>query len=180
MLPGRPGVQRAAPRWSDFGIRRAASQRYRIPKLLTGGLSPSMIEPRHPGAAGSRPRTGGCWSPPRPSSASACLLVTAPECCGPEAGRVTEPTERRHPVALTYTLHALDVMERRGIRLAWVERTVAAPAQRTRDPYDEAVERFYSRVSERGGRVLRVAVNTESDLWRVVTAFFDRSMRGGL
>ena len=82
-------------------------------------------------------------------------------------------------MVLTYTLHALDVMERRGIRLEWVERAVAAPEQRTRDPYDGAVERFFSRVPERGGRVLRVAVNTESDLWRVVTVFFDRSMRGG-
>ena len=82
-------------------------------------------------------------------------------------------------MVLTYTSHALDVMERRGIHLEWVERTVAAPAQRTRDPYDGAVERFFSRIPEYGGRVLRVAVNTQADPWRVVSAFFDRSMRGG-
>lgn len=92
---------------------------------------------------------------------------------------MAEPPERLNPMVLIYTLHALHVMERRGIRLAWVEQAVAAPMQRTRDPYDEAVERFYSRVPERGGRVLRVAVNTQSDPWRVVTAFFDRSMGGG-
>lgn len=71
---------------------------------------------------------------------------------------------------------SLDIMERRGIRLAWVERTVAAPMQRMRDPYDATVERFFSRIPEYGGRVLRVAVNTQTDPWRVVTAFFDRSM----
>lgn len=91
---------------------------------------------------------------------------------------MAEPPDRRRMV-LTYTLHALDVMERRGIRLERVERVEAAPEHRTRDPYDGAVERFFARVPERGGRVLRVAVNTESDLWRVVTAFFDRSMGGG-
>ena len=92
---------------------------------------------------------------------------------------MAEPPDRRHPMVLTYTLHALDVMERRGIRLEWVERVVAAPEQRTRDPYDGAVERFFARIPEYDGRVLRVAVNTESDIWRVVTAFFDRSMGGG-
>ncbi len=81
---------------------------------------------------------------------------------------------------LTYTSHALDVMEQRGIRPEWVERAVAVPERQTRDPYDGAVERFFSRVPESGGRVLRVAVNTESDPWRVVSTFFDRSMRGGL
>ena len=88
-----------------------------------------------------------------------------------------EPVE---PMQLTYTLHARQVMEERGILSEWVERAVAAPERRTRDPYDEAVERFYIRVPERDGRVLRVAVNTDSDRWRVVSTFFDRAMRGDL
>ena len=88
--------------------------------------------------------------------------------------------DRHGWMRLTYTWHALDVMERRGIRLEWVERTVAAPELRIRDPYDEAVERFICRIAESDGKVLRVVVNTESDPWRVVSAFFDRSKRGGL
>ena len=83
------------------------------------------------------------------------------------------------PPRLTYTSHALDVMERRGIRPEWVERAVAAPERRIRDPYDGTVERFFCRVSENGGRVLRVAVNTDTDPWRVVSTFFDRAMGGG-
>ena len=69
-------------------------------------------------------------------------------------------------------------MAERGIPQAWVERAIAASDRRARDPYDEAVERFYLRIQERGGRVLRVAVNTEAEPWRVVSAFFDRSARG--
>ena len=81
---------------------------------------------------------------------------------------------------LTYTLHARHVMEEREISSEWVERAVSAPERRTRDPHDEAVERFYVRVPERGGRVLRVVVNTDAHPWRVVSAFFDRSMKGEL
>jgi hypothetical protein len=71
-------------------------------------------------------------------------------------------------------------MERRGIRTEWVERTVTAPERRVRDPYDWGLERFFCRITESDGKVLRVVVNTESDPWRVVTAYFDRSMRGVL
>jgi len=81
---------------------------------------------------------------------------------------------------LTYTVHALDVIERRRLRLEWVERTVAAPEQRIRDSRDEALERFFRRIPESDGRVLRVVVNARSDPWRVVSAFFDQSMRGRL
>ena len=43
---------------------------------------------------------------------------------------------------LAYTLHARHVMQERGISSERVERAVAAPEQRTREPNDEAVERF--------------------------------------
>ena len=92
----------------------------------------------------------------------------------------SQSTNGSRPRRLEYTPHALDVMERRGIRPEWVERAVARPQLRIRDPYDGTVDRFFRRVPERGGRVLRVAVNIESEPWRVVTTFFDRSMRGGI
>ncbi len=79
---------------------------------------------------------------------------------------------------LTYTEHARVIMAERAIVAAWVERVVTAPGFRTPDPNDPEVERFYGRVPERGGRVLRVAVNTRAKPWRVVTVFFDRKMRG--
>ena len=59
-------------------------------------------------------------------------------------------------------------MAEHGIPQERVERAVAAPDWRAQDPCDEAVERFF----------LRVAVNTDAEPWRAVSAFFDRSDRG--
>ena len=46
------------------------------------------------------------------------------------------------------------------------------------DPNDPEVERFFRHIPEYDNRVLSVVVNTNVAPWRVVTVFFDRSMRG--
>ena len=84
------------------------------------------------------------------------------------------------PLTLEYTKHAVHAMDERMIPREWVESAVAEPALRTSDPNDPEVERFFRRIPERDGRVLRVAVNTRVAPWRVVSVFFDRSMRGEL
>ena len=66
------------------------------------------------------------------------------------------------------------------IPVEWVESTVVEPALLTPDPNDPKVERFFRRIPEHGGRILRVAVNTRVAPWRVVSVFFDRSKRGQL
>ena len=81
---------------------------------------------------------------------------------------------------LNYTRHAVHAMEQRMIAIEWVESTVEEPDLRTADLNDPEVERFFRRIPERDGRVLRVAVNTHVAPWRVVSVFFDRSMRGTL
>ena len=81
---------------------------------------------------------------------------------------------------LEFTKHAVHVLDERKIPVEWVEQVMAEPALRTPDPNDPEVERFFGRVPERGGRVLRVVVNTRVAPWRVVSVFFDRSMRGEL
>ena len=81
---------------------------------------------------------------------------------------------------MDYTKHAVHAMEERMIPMRWVESTIEEPALRTLDPNDPEVERFFRRIPERGDRVLRVAVNTRVAPWRVVSVFFDRSMRGEL
>ncbi|MCY4632049.1 MAG: DUF4258 domain-containing protein [bacterium] len=78
------------------------------------------------------------------------------------------------------TAHARHTMAERGVSVAWVQRTVEAPALPNRDPYDEEVEGSYLPIAERGNRVLRVALNVTSDPWRAVTVFFDRATRGEL
>ena len=79
---------------------------------------------------------------------------------------------------LEYTKHALHGMAEHSISIEWVEFVVGEPELRMSDPNDSEVERFYRRIPEHGNRVLRVAVNTNVAPWRVVTVFFDRSMRG--
>lgn len=64
--------------------------------------------------------------------------------------------------------------------MEWVERVVNNPALRTLDPDDAAVERFFGVIPEHGDRILRVAINTQTLPWRVVSVFFDRGMRGVL
>ena len=84
------------------------------------------------------------------------------------------------PLALEYTRHAAHAMEERMIPKDWVEIVVTEPALRSSDPNDPEVERFFRRIPEHGDRVLRVAVNTHVAPWRVVSVFFDRSMKGEL
>ena len=84
------------------------------------------------------------------------------------------------PLTLEYTRHAHRVMEERLILVDWVESAVSEPTLRTLDPIDSEVERFFRRIPAHGNRVLRVAVNTRVAPWRVVSVFFDRSMRGEL
>ena len=81
---------------------------------------------------------------------------------------------------LDYTRHAHDAMSERGIPVEWVERVVNNPTFRTLDPDDPEVERFYGVIPEHGSRTLRVAINTQTLPWRVVSVFFDRGMRGKL
>ena len=76
-----------------------------------------------------------------------------------------------------FTRHAAQVMAERAISAEWVERVLTAPAWRLPDPNDPTVERFFGRIAERDGRALRVVVNTSVAPWRVVSVFFDRSVR---
>lgn len=81
----------------------------------------------------------------------------------------------RKPLELTK--HAVQVMEERMIPQEWVEHTVANPELRLDNPNDPELESFFRRIPERGGRALRVVVNTRVARWRVVSVYFDRRMR---
>ncbi len=60
------------------------------------------------------------------------------------------------------------------------ERVLAAPSRRLPDLIDPALEHRLAVVPEHDNRVLRVIVNTQSNPVRVVTLYFDRTMRGKL
>ena len=81
---------------------------------------------------------------------------------------------------ISFSLHALDVLRERGIEKRWVEIVVAEPALLLADPEDTALVHVLACCPEREGRVLRVVYNREANPPRVVTAFFDRGMKGKL
>ena len=84
--------------------------------------------------------------------------------------------------AMNYELtqHARKVLEERGIAVDWMERTLAEPEEVSPDPGDVEIQRFFRAIPEFGGRVLRVAVNTTVEPWRVVSVFFDRNQKAKL
>jgi uncharacterized DUF497 family protein len=83
---------------------------------------------------------------------------------------------------MSYTLseYAKKVLAEREIQLEWLERTLREPTLRRPDPDDSSLERRYRAIPEFGGHVLRVVVNVAIQPVRVVSVFFDRSMRGKL
>ena len=84
------------------------------------------------------------------------------------------------PPLLSYTEHALNAMAEREVSLDLVRQAVAAPDLRAPNPNDPDSEFFFRRAKEQDDRVLRVVVNTNAAPWRVITVYFDRSMRGRL
>ena len=78
------------------------------------------------------------------------------------------------------TKHAQKALEERGIQIEWLERTLSAPECVLPDPADATVERYFRRIPEFGRRGRRVAVNTTVEPNRVVSVFFDRTMKDKL
>jgi len=76
--------------------------------------------------------------------------------------------------------HARDVLEEREILRVWLERVLTAPQRIEPDPDDVELEHRLGRIAEHGNRVLRVVVNKTVRPTRVVTLYFDRTMRNKL
>jgi hypothetical protein len=80
----------------------------------------------------------------------------------------------------TLTLHAESVMMERGIPTEWVRRILAKPTRLERDRFDPQLQHALGRISEHGDRVLRIVYDPSIAPIRVVTAYFDRSLRNRL
>ena len=81
---------------------------------------------------------------------------------------------------LEYSDHATKAMRERGIDLLWVQRVVENPARTEPDRLDPAVTHALAGIPEFGDRVLRVIYNANVQPWRIITAYFDRGMKGRL
>ncbi len=78
------------------------------------------------------------------------------------------------------TSHATDALKKRNIHQDWLERVLTSPIRAVPDLIDPALEHRLGIIAEHDNRVLRVIVNTECNPVRVVTVYFDRTMRGTL
>ena len=70
--------------------------------------------------------------------------------------------------------HAEEMLEERGIAVAWVQEAVLSPDWSEPDPRDPALTRSFRVIPDAGGRVLRVVHRPEPPGIFVVTAHFDR------
>lgn len=78
------------------------------------------------------------------------------------------------------TQHAQEMLAKRGIEAAWLARAVEAPELVLPDPVDATLEQRFVKIPEYGDRVLKVVVNKIASPERVVSAYFDRRMKGAL
>jgi hypothetical protein len=79
-----------------------------------------------------------------------------------------------------FTEHAKHVIAEREILVAWIERVFFKPEKIETDQKDFTLKHSLGRIHEHGGRVLRVVYNDLTRPKRIVTAYFDRSMRNKL
>lgn len=78
------------------------------------------------------------------------------------------------------TAHAQTVAQARAIEAEWIASTLANPELHLPDRDDTELMHALSRVPERENRVLRVVYNATTNPVRVVTVYFDRTMRDKL
>ena len=77
------------------------------------------------------------------------------------------------------TAHAQFVATERNIKLSWIEAVLTQPEITEKDPKDQELIHSLGKISENDGRVLRI-IHSQTQPMRVVTVYFDRSMRGKL
>ncbi len=80
----------------------------------------------------------------------------------------------------TLSTHASTTIQERRIQLAWIEEAISRPKRTEVDAGDPQLTHALSVVPEFGDRVLRVIYNHTKYPPHVVTAFFDRGMKGKL
>lgn len=76
--------------------------------------------------------------------------------------------------------HALVRVQERKIELIWLEQAITQPKRTEPDPDDPALEHRLATIVERDYRVLRVVCDPRTTPLKIVTAHFDRSMKGKL
>ncbi|MDJ0600123.1 MAG: DUF4258 domain-containing protein [Crocosphaera sp.] len=79
-----------------------------------------------------------------------------------------------------FTKHAKIRLDERGILLEWIERTLFYPQKIEPDKKDPELLCALATIPEFDNRVLRVVYKPTEDTLKIITFYFDRSMRGKL
>ncbi len=80
----------------------------------------------------------------------------------------------------TLSAHASTTILERQIRLIWIEQTLSMPTRTEVDADDSQLTHALRVIPEFGDRVLRVIYSRTKQPPHIVTAFFDRGMKGKL
>jgi len=78
------------------------------------------------------------------------------------------------------TKHAATVIAARRIKQEWIDAVLVNPARVHPDVLDAELEHRLAVIPEHGNRVLRVVVKRDTQPAIVITAYFDRAMKGKL
>jgi hypothetical protein len=78
------------------------------------------------------------------------------------------------------TQHAKEMISERNIQSSWLEQVLESPELVEPDPDDPELTHHVGRINENGNRALRVVFNQSISPIRIVTAYFDRKMKGRL
>lgn len=78
------------------------------------------------------------------------------------------------------TKHAEDVILERKIPIDYIERVLDNPELKEIDANDMELTHYLLKIPENDNRVLRVIVNIKHIPTLVITAYYDRTMRGKL
>lgn len=81
---------------------------------------------------------------------------------------------------LRLSAHAKKVIFERNIKLTWIENTFNNPDKIEIDLYDNTLEHRLKIINECDNRILRIIYNKTVNPVLVITAFFDRRMKGKL
>ena len=76
------------------------------------------------------------------------------------------------------SIHAKNVVTEREIPLRWIEEAFSCPQLIENDRDDDELHYYLKEVAEFDNRVLRVVANDTIDPAIIVTAYFDRDVRG--
>lgn len=80
----------------------------------------------------------------------------------------------------TLSAHAEVVMTERSIKREWLNKVLAHPELVEKDREDPEITHALGKIPEHGGRVLRVVYNGTRKPMKIVTVYFDRTMKGKL